>query len=46
MKAWLDKGAVQTLGDLECCLELDSIPPREETTEEGPKPERELRAKS
>ncbi len=44
MKAWLDKGAVQTLRDLEYCLELDSIPPREETTEEGSKPERELRA--
>lgn len=44
MKAWLDKRAVQTLGDLKCCLELDLIPPREETTEKGPKLERELRA--
>lgn len=46
MKAWLDRGAVQTLGDLECGLELASIPPREETTENGPRPERELRADS
>lgn len=45
MQAWLDIGAVQTLEDLECGLELVLIPPREETTENVPKPEGELRAK-
>lgn len=43
MKSWFNIGAVQTLGDLECGLELASILPREGTTENGPKPERELR---